>query len=335
MEVKLALHSKGPNETEIFTVEACYPSFLIKEWVNFPEISHCFREVTPDGVARQVQDNPAMPVLWPKAHGKMQGSEVFDSTLSLEHQWEDCRDGVLSFTRNLKEQGLSKQLTNRLLEPWVMTTDVMTFTREGIESFLKLRHPHAKIGHRDYAGPPENTPPLQTRWEDKVNLTFPAEYNIQQLAIEMKAAMDASNPTELEEGQWHLPFVEQKELESAVIFDGSGRIAYDPLIKLSAARCAFTNDSKSIEQDLDGAAFLTKEHRWSPFEHQAQMIDDEAELDLFRGYMEHDLSGKMSKGPAPSKGLTLRIDPADGHWNLVSRNFNGCIQARALLEEKS
>lgn len=182
----------------------------------------------------------------------------------------------------------------------------------------------------------------------------------QSLAAEIRKVMAESKPEILEVGEWHLPFVTHRDAldlmkmspyDYEILTLGGIRDEEPPrqsvfkadewmqekLVNLSAFRCCMSTQDNglSIEQELDVAKDLIEYKDWSCFEHQAQAIDEEEQLKSFREYMEHDLSGKMSRGPSmPNTGLSLHIDPAEGHWKLFSNNLEGWIQARALLEKR-
>jgi len=218
---------------------------------------------------KQVTDDPMMPILWPKEHKNMQGSEVFIMTddnqgigiLDIEHSWLQARNKAVEMASQMSHLGLSKQLCNRLLEPFVCTKMVLTSTEWS--NFFKLRHPwHEEIHESTWNGMTQKTKRIV--FEDQVNLTFPAEYNIQDVAIKIKQAMDSSTPTMLETDQWHLPFVDSVEGTRENIL-------------LSASKCARTsygnNSGKSIEEELKLAERLIKDSHFSPLEHIAQCID--------------------------------------------------------------
>jgi len=304
ISAEVITHSIGPNGVEIFTILALYPRYIHSEVLRHRNISHSVassRAIPAAKLMEQVKHDPAMPVLWPKEHHGMQGTEVFpDMDIVINSGWNCARRDAIAHSDSLSESGLSKQLTNRLIEPWVMCRDVMTFTKPQIKGFFTLRHPWRQVGTRATCSACSDTfdskivkiqksattcmscgaesmtyTPI-TEWEDEVNLKFPAEYNIQQLAIEIKRAMDASVPASLAEGEYHLPFMEN----TVCTMNGlGGSLTLEQGIKVSAARCAMTsyntNKGRSIEMELDLADRLMKDHHWSPFEHQAMAISND------------------------------------------------------------
>jgi hypothetical protein len=161
--------------------------------------------------------------------------------------------------RELAELGASKQIVNRILEPFSHIKVVCTSTHWA--NFLALRD----------------------HWA--------AEPHIAMLAADMKRAFDESTPTELEYGSWHLPYVDSSsdELEQAAIhiLEENPRVGEDEdrlsaevlsvLCKVSVARCARVSydnhdgTKPKLLKDLQLFTDLMTKHplHASPSEHQA------------------------------------------------------------------
>jgi hypothetical protein len=130
----------------------------------------------------------------------------------------------------------TKGLTNRLLEPFMWHTIIVT----------------------------------ATEWDNFFNLRtdMEAQLEIRTAAKMMKAAYDASEPVLLQEGEWHLPFIQPHEVEWAKENPEIAR-------KAVTARCArvsyLTHDKKiiDIDNDIRLADSLAKNGHMSPFEHAA------------------------------------------------------------------
>jgi hypothetical protein len=145
-----------------------------------------------------------------------------------------------------------KQVFNRLLEPWQYISVIVTSTEW--DNFFELRnHPDAQ---------PE----------------------IQELAREMKYAMDNSKPTER---YTHIPYITGSDYIALGQDASTGR-----LMQISTARCArvsyFTHDKQipEIEKDLKLFNDLVGSvpiHA-SPTEHQAEALDSEEFNKNFRGW---------------------------------------------------
>lgn len=96
-----------------------------------------------------VQENPFIPIAWQKEHKGMQGSEykTGDSEIKLaELKWLEARDNAVNSAILLTTSDcVTKQLCNRLLEPFMWTTMLITGSKEGWENFHSLRNPIYEI----------------------------------------------------------------------------------------------------------------------------------------------------------------------------------------------
>jgi len=162
-----------------------------------------------------------------------QAIEVCDRIIGLMALYPDAVAGL----KNLSV-GVHKQHANRVLEPYAWHTAIVTGTNW--RNFYALRA--SKM----------------------------AQPEIKSLAIAMARAHCESTTQELQEGEWHLPFIffeDRKEIEDS-----------NQLARISSARCArvsyLTHDGKrSLDKDLSMADDLQKNGHMSPFEHPARTRD--------------------------------------------------------------
>ena len=312
--------SIGPNGQRLTTMlvnhyRFIHPEVLRHRLLNFNVSSS--RAVPYEKQEEQVETDPSMPLQWLKKHKGMQATEVFKPSINgpgvdeLDRIWLDARDSAVKYAKELDLKGVSKQLTNRLLEPWVNTRMVVTATEW--ENFFKLRCPPSM----------------------EIDLKFPAEIHIQDLAIKMKKAMIESEPEHLKEGGLHLPFITDVDKHiltgkhSSPNIDPSVTIyrAQGDMIKLSAARCARTsygsNTGRSIDAEMELADNLITDCHWSPFEHQGKALYLELSEDLNRAYKQ-----------LPD-GCEIKITNKHNMFikAVWSRNFKGWVQARTLFEK--
>jgi hypothetical protein len=131
-----------------------------------------------------------------------------------------------------------KQFANRLLEPWMWVTDIVSFT--DFANFLNLR------------------------WSPEAE---PSMEKITGLAID---ALAKSTPQKLKKGAWHLPLIFPEDYDMLQ----KEEITFEDLIKISVGRCArvsyLTHDGKrDLQADIDLHDRLLKNGHMSPFEHQA------------------------------------------------------------------
>jgi hypothetical protein len=89
-----------------------------------------------------------------------------------------------------------------------------------------------------------------------------AQGEIAAIARLIRQAYDESEPRKLEDGQWHLPYVDDDEYTD--VFDG---------IRFSAARCAATSynrqNARNPEKEIERYDQLRSGGHMSPLEHQA------------------------------------------------------------------
>lgn len=264
--VRIVADSVDPSDVRLTTFLVTYQRFIHSELMthrDFSRNSASSRAIPAKKLQQMVETDPAMPIFWGLERKGMQADEELpeDVRSYVKARWLQARDQMLAVARELSDLGtvcpewaglgLHKQLVNRLIEPWMKITVLITATR--FDNFFHLRC------HR--AAMPE----------------------IQRLAVLMREARRASVPVKMRNGDWHLPFIRPDDEEELCRPNGgpSGEEHRDhPLVRVSVGRCArlsyLTHDGvRAPAEDIALAARL--EHadqpdepgHWSPFEHQA------------------------------------------------------------------
>lgn len=261
IEAKIIADSISPEGKRLTTMQLRYPRFIHAEFMTHRMFSRNASSSRAIPVKKMIEDlrrDPAMPIHWGSNKPGMQAGEQLDpdSVGTCQSIWLDARDDAIRKAEWLMKNGLHKQIANRILEPWAHINVVVTATEWS--NFFALR-----------------------RHED-------AQPEIKALADAMWDAMEQSEPTLLQPGQWHLPYADREEdFAKARIHLMTGRITRDipmyaervekVLLPLSVARCArvsyLTHDGRqtTVEEDLQlydrllGAQPLHA----SPAEHQA------------------------------------------------------------------
>ena len=240
---KIIAHSKSPAGKEIISLQLHYPKFIHGEFMThrvFSRNASSSRAIPFEKMLADIEEDTAIPVYWGKNQPGMQAKEEFglEGRKYAEEIWLDSRDAAIQQAKILHKIGLHKQICNRLLEPFYNINVLVTATEWS--NFFELRdHPDAQ---------PE----------------------MRALAIAMKQAMAESKPTELYEGEWHLPYIQRMDM---ALYNTDVK----KLIKISVARCTrvsyLTQDGKqpSVENDLKLYDRLVgaKPIHASPAEHQA------------------------------------------------------------------
>lgn len=185
----------------------------------------------------------------------MQGGEELEdrSRQMAESEWLAASQSAVAHAETLARLGVHKSVTNRLLEPFMWHTVILTATDWG--NFFRQR-----------------CSPL-------------AQPEIRAVAEAIQTAYDASTPDRLMPGDWHLPYITSADIEEAAAqgFD---------IREVSAARCARVSylthhGIRDLAEDVLLYKRLTSADppHMSPLEHVATPCDEfEASGANFRGW---------------------------------------------------
>lgn len=215
-----------------------------------------------------VQEEPFIPLAFQKDHKGMQGTEYFTEIADKNNcinMWLDARDKAVASAKELSEFGVTKQLCNRILEPFMMHTVLITGTEW--ENFMALRN------HQD------------------------AEIHIQAAAVKILEAMNASNPKLLKEGEWHIPFGENLDYERISKMHSENsiipeKLIYETMVEIATARCARVSylnfeGKDDYEADVKLHDQLLQSGHMSPFEHCAQATSGDIISGNFVGWKQY------------------------------------------------
>lgn len=257
---KIIADSKNQFGNRITTFVLTFPRFILAELNThrmFSRNSASSRAIPFATMVRNVQDNPFIPMAWMKDHKGMQGGEYFDKcdTATLATEWLRARDAAVESAIILNKLGLTKQICNRLLEPFMYHTAIVTATDWG--NFFALRAHEA------------------------------AEIHFQELANRMLEAYNNSEPVLLQPGEWHIPFGDTSDLDrlyellgdADYVANHRGQTNYfllpDVKVMIATARCArvsylnFEGKDDYIADVKLHDGLLAAGHM-SPFEHCAK-----------------------------------------------------------------
>lgn len=254
--VKIIKDSVNPVGDRITTFELTYPRFVHAELMThrmFSRNSASSRAIPIEKMIERVETDPVVPLHWGKNQKGMQAEEELgEITQRCAHNaWLSARDHAVEHARYLLELGVHKQLVNRLLEPWMFITVIVTATE--FSNFFYLRD-------SEFAQP-------EIAW----------------VAREMKKLYGNNVPARLEPGEWHLPYVEIEDEHNHLFVSKNDALSHGVthhagfwpfLAKISTARCArvsyLTHDGRrDLKEDIRLHEQLRTNGHWSPFEHIA------------------------------------------------------------------
>lgn len=164
INAEIVAHSLSPQGDELISVLCTFPRIILAEVNTHRMLSKntsSSRAIPFKKMVEAVQSNPFIPIAWQKEHTGMQGTEyvtIKDHLDIIQQDWLIARDTAVSsaivldsgFEDELSENGkrvdrVTKQLCNRLLEPFMWTTMLITGSREGWDNFFHLRNPVYEI----------------------------------------------------------------------------------------------------------------------------------------------------------------------------------------------
>lgn len=141
-EVKIILDSVSPDGARLTTLTAKYPRFIHAEMLThrvFSRNTASSRAVPMAKLRQQVIDDPVIPIHWGKNQPGMQAAEELDDKARgvAVVEWLTIRDAAVVTHGGLERLGLHKQVANRILEPFLWTTCLISSTTW--DNFLALR----------------------------------------------------------------------------------------------------------------------------------------------------------------------------------------------------
>lgn len=355
--------SKNLQGDRITTMKITFPRIVLAEFNThrmFSRNSASSRAIPFKKMVQMVQDNPFIPLAWQKDHRGMQGNEYFDDVLSIEFaksNWLTARDWAVMSAKSLHSTdngygSITKQLCNRLLEPFMWHTVIVTATEW--ENFFNLRCPQYEVGDKLYKSKKDalkNTKGTEFHswlfeFEDEIDWLkinkSQAEIHIQAIAELMWDAYNESTPKVLESGEWHIPFGDKfdEELIDRLIDNHlkewpshSWRhveLGNEFKTKIATARCArisyetLGDDPKiDYEADIKLHDILAKSGHWSPFEHVAVAMDEEEYESYVKGVID------MYYDTVAELNMPDYVPETAMSW---CRNFRGFIQYRYFVD---
>jgi thymidylate synthase ThyX len=340
--------SKGTpyaDGVRLTTFEITYPRFVHSELMThrvFSRNSASSRAIPVEKMLKRIEEDPVIPVWWGKNQSGMQAREELPSDKEgtsrntllpqmtkewAQHEWLLARDESLDVAKTLylKGKGLHKQIANRVVEPWMWITVIVTATEW--DNFFALRcHEDAQPEIRKIA--------------EMMKEIYDESYN--RYESRDKVFSNPNHMTRLvEEGEWHLPLWNPESLDRDLIKNEWGEVLVeDPngyllprKVYVSAGRCArvsyLTHDGKRDPQaDLDLARSLAESGHWSPWEHIATPFTEKQRFGI-----------KLLENTITTSGIWSDVDSHcvnETFRNLhFSGNFRGWHQARKFFYNES
>ena len=245
--------SLSPQGDRLTSLLVTFPRIILAEVNTHRMLSKntsSSRAIPFEKMVEAVQNDPFIPIAWQKHHSGMQGNEYitdqkiidFKKGVWINNMYKAVKGAEelyypvsqarsMTDIKEIPDTGVTKQLCNRLLEPFMWTTMLITGSKEGWDNFFKLRCPQYEhtnwvtqdnYGKAQYSKSKKDYVTIETGGhyhEDLKEKQFAdynwlqinrgqAEIHIMDLAEKIYDAMNESKPTQLKSGEWHIPFGE-------------------------------------------------------------------------------------------------------------------------------
>jgi len=262
-QAKVIADSVAPGGSRLTTMEVTMHRFVLAEFNThrvFSRNSASSRAIPVRKQIERIEKDLAYPVSWPLEQPGMQGgSEIEDFTVAID-VWNSAAEMAIRHARALVDLGIHKSVVNRLLEPFMWHTVIVSST-EWVNFFHQRRSPLAQ---------PEIRMAADAMWE----------------------AYTHSTPRVLRPGAWHLPYIDP------MVDVGLDLHAARKVSAARCARVSYlTHDGKrDIEEDIKLFERLVSADpgHWSPLEHVATPLRDQPILGNFPGW--HQLRHQYEYG---------------------------------------
>lgn len=319
-----------------------YPRIIHSEMMThrmFSRNASSSRAVPVDKMIKAVRENTFCPLEFQKSHKGMQGSEYFTGVERQEciNLWLESAELALQQAEKMKAKGISKQIINRILEPYQYYTVLITGSKESWNNFFELRCPQYEYydmltgnqqffkSKKDWLQYYSNKPLPKAKHISKIPENDvewlqinkgQAEIHMMMLSEKIYDALQESTPIQLKENEWHIPLIE----------DLDNSLSIDDKIKYSVGRAVNTSytvvgDGKklTLEQAVKIHDRCKELNHSSVFEHCARAMSDEEYETHYKGIL--------------SKGLEY-YHPQEEEMGWC-RNFKGFISYRHILESEN
>ena len=356
IKVEIVADSINQQGDRLTSLVLTYPRIIHAEMMThrmFSRNASSSRAVPIQKMIEAVKNNTFCPFEFQKAHKGMQGSEYFTGQDKADciKLWLESAELALQQAEKMKEKGITKQVINRILEPYQYYTMLITGSKEGWDNFFNLRCPSYKL-----IGLDKENVKSRKEWLEKMQFSsalhqsmYPktdvewlqinkgqAEIHMMALAESIYDAMNESTPKQLKAGEWHIPFEDKmNEHEIAQLQKSNHPPYYEQKVKISTAMSAHTSYTvvgnepvKSVEKwiELHDKLIAYDPPHSSPMEHCARAMNDEEYVSYIKGVP--DMIDYEKDEIAISYLKTYEDSPEAGWCN----NLKGFIPYRYFID---
>lgn len=233
-----SVSSVSSEAHRLTTLEVTFPRIILAEFNTHRVFSRNSASSRAIPVKRQIEnvlERPYVPQRFPLNQAGMSAAEYImpgDSAyIACVWKWLAARDAAVEYVKALVSEGVHKQIVNRLLEPWMWHTVIVSSTEW--DNFFELR------------------------------ISEFAQPEIRRAAELMREAMDESTPNFLGPYEWHLPLVTSDDVALPLAEQIKCSVARCAAVSYNR------HTDRDVDKELSRYKSLAQNRHLSPFEHAA------------------------------------------------------------------
>lgn len=271
IEAKIIADSISETGKRITTFQLKYWRAIHSEFMThrvFSRNASSSRAIPVTKLVDATLADPAMPIHWGAKQSGMQADHECDALIEVPVH---LREAWRQFYPAAAQTYFATRAQWWYFGTWLSAQICIGFDKAGYHKQIANR----QLEHSHHI----SIVVTATEWDNFFELRChpDAQPEMQDLALRMREAMNASTPTLLREGEWHLPYVTDQELSEILENSRSESKGLELIRKVSAARCcrvsylrhdglkATIGEELALCDRLIGANPIHA----SPFEHQA------------------------------------------------------------------
>ena len=270
------LKSSLINGVRVVTLVVRFPRIILAELNTHRVFSRNYQSSRAKPIEKVIQEdltyNPTY-YGWRKASKGMSPTEFFDEKTSYELGtiWHESKCRAIETAQKLSQAGVAKEIVNRVLEPYMEITGIIT----------------------------------STEWNNFFNLRCAesAQIEIRELAKEMKRVIESETPIERD---YHLPYIEDSNCFSREYLIQQIKQSVARCARVSYF--SFDKKESTVEKDIELYNRLFESKHLSPFEHVVMNYETsrflfEKDSLYWRVMCSQERSGNFSKGVSQLRKL--------------------------------
>ena len=134
IKAEIVADSLSPQGNRLTSVLCTFPRIILAEVNTHRMLSKntsSSRAIPFNKMVEVVKNNPFIPIAWQKEHKGMQGTEYLSTEYNYSgeyaiYAWREAMNQAIRLATDMNMNGVTKQLCNRLIEPFMWTTMLIT-----------------------------------------------------------------------------------------------------------------------------------------------------------------------------------------------------------------